>query len=119
PGLLNRCRFRARSEGAWGLSLHTFRDISLFVAVYEERSFTLAAARENATQSGVSQHIRKLESAFGVKLFRRLPGEVLPTPAADMYYGHCINLLRTSETAIALMKAHRSGHEGALNVGLM
>ena len=39
----------------------SLRDIRLFIAAYEERSFTAAAIRENATQSGVSQHIRKLE----------------------------------------------------------
>ena len=49
----------------------SLRDMRLFVAAYEERSFTAAARRENATQSGVSQHIRKLEGALGVHLFRR------------------------------------------------
>ncbi len=39
----------------------SIRDIRVFVAAYEEGSFTAAAARENATQSGVSQHVRKLE----------------------------------------------------------
>ena len=45
------------------------RDIRLFVAAYEERSFTAAATREHATQSGVSQHIAKLEQHFRVALF--------------------------------------------------
>jgi hypothetical protein len=39
----------------------TLRGIQLFVAAYEELSFTLAANRENATQSGVSQHVGDLE----------------------------------------------------------
>ncbi len=43
----------------------SFRDIRLFVAAFEERSFTAAARREGATQSGVSQHIRKLEEGLG------------------------------------------------------
>ena len=43
----------------------SLRDFHLFVAVYEERSFTAAAAREHATQSGVSQHVRKLEDSLG------------------------------------------------------
>ena len=51
--------------------LESLRDIRLFIAVYEERSFTAAAKRENATQSGVSQHIRKIEDRFGVTLFTR------------------------------------------------
>jgi hypothetical protein len=42
----------------------SLRDIRIFVAAYEERSFTVAAVREHATQSGVSQHIRKLEEGF-------------------------------------------------------
>ena len=49
----------------------SLRDIRIFVAAYEERSFTAAAIREHATQSGVSQHIRKLEEGFRVKLFSR------------------------------------------------
>jgi LysR family transcriptional regulator, nitrogen assimilation regulatory protein len=38
----------------------SLRQIRLFVAAYEEGSFTAAAHRENATQSGVSQHIHQL-----------------------------------------------------------
>jgi LysR family transcriptional regulator, nitrogen assimilation regulatory protein len=77
----------------------SLRDIKLFVAVYEERSFTAAATRENATQSGVSQHIRKLEDGFRVKLFIRGTGGVVPTPAADCYYNHCIDVLRAHGAA--------------------
>ena len=46
----------------------TLRGIQLFVATYEELSFTLAASRENTTQSGVSQHVGDIESSLGVKL---------------------------------------------------
>lgn len=98
---------------------HTFRDISLFVAAYEERSFTLAAERENATQSGVSQHIRKLEEGFQVKLFDRQGNKVLPTPAGDLYYQHCITILHSSSEAEAGLARHSSGSPGQLNVGLM
>jgi DNA-binding transcriptional LysR family regulator len=43
----------------------SLRSIQVFVATYEERSFTAAAKREHATQSGVSQHVRKLEERLG------------------------------------------------------
>lgn len=98
---------------------HTFRDITLFVAAYEERSFTLAAARENATQSGVSQHIRKLEAGYGVRLFERQGTAVLPTPAGEIYYRHCIEILRASTEAVARLSAHRPGETVTLSVGLM
>ena len=46
----------------------TLRQIRSFVAVCEEASFTAAAARERATQSGISQHIKKLEAELGTAL---------------------------------------------------
>lgn len=98
---------------------HTFRDIVLFVATYEEQSFTAAAARENATQSGVSQHIRKLEEQFGVKLFERTAGSVVPTAAGDIYYRHCIDLLRASNAAADAVAGFAGGLDGRIAVGLM
>lgn len=95
------------------------RDIRLFVAAYEERSFTAAARREHATQSGVSQHIRKLEDALHAKLFARDRGRVVPTPAGDTYYRHCIELLNTYAKAAGAVQRHGSGLAGSLVVGLM
>ena len=77
----------------------SLRDFHLFVAVYEERSFTAAAAREHATQSGVSQHVRKLEDSLGVRLFSRDKGQVVPTPAGGSLYQSCIEMLRLHEQA--------------------
>jgi serine/threonine protein kinase len=45
-----------------------------FVAVADELNFTRAAARENATQSGVSQHVAAAERTLGVTLFEVLAG---------------------------------------------
>src|SRR2546423_2470553 len=97
----------------------SFRDLRLFVAAYEERSFTAAARRENATQSGVSQHMRKLEDGLRVKLFVRDKGRVVPTPAGDSYYRHCIDLLHTHAKAITVVRRHGTGLEGNIVVGLM
>jgi LysR family transcriptional regulator, nitrogen assimilation regulatory protein len=96
----------------------SLRDIRIFVAAYEERSFTAAAIREHATQSGVSQHIRKLEEGFRVKLFSRARGHVAPTPAADAYYGRCIQILRNIESGGEMMKSF-TGVSGDIFVGLM
>ena len=94
-------------------------DIQLFVAVYEERSFTAAAEREHATQSGVSQHIRKLEDRFGVKLFSRDRGTVAPTPAGDSYYRRCVELLRAYQAADSSVRSFAGGLTGEIAVGLM
>jgi LysR family transcriptional regulator, nitrogen assimilation regulatory protein len=97
----------------------SFRDMRLFVAAYEERSFTAAAARENATQSGVSQHIRKLEDGLRVRLFARDKGRVVPTPAGDAYYRRCIEVLRAHDAAVRAMQDYAGGLEGEIVVGLM
>jgi DNA-binding transcriptional LysR family regulator len=97
----------------------SLRDIRLFVAAYEERSFTAAARRENATQSGVSQHMRKLEDTLRAKLFARDRGRVVPTPAGDSYYRHCIELLNTYAKAASSVRLHGTGLAGSIVVGLM
>lgn len=94
-------------------------DIRLFVAAYEARSFTGAARRENATQSGVSQHIRKLEDRFGIGLFTRDRGRVTPTPAGDVYYRACLDVLRAHDAATQAVRACAGGLEGEVVVGLM
>ncbi|MDN4592043.1 LysR family transcriptional regulator [Xenophilus aerolatus] len=97
----------------------SFTDLSLFVAVYEERSITAAAVREHATQSGVSQHIRKLENALGVNLFLRESGGVLPTPAGETYYRACVDLLRGFEDATHDVQQYKGELNGEVSVGLM
>lgn len=77
------------------------REFRTFVAVYEERSFTLAAQRMNATQSGVSQQIKKIETVVGVRLFDRATRAVQPTEAGIRYYEHCLRLLTDYDRAIA------------------
>jgi DNA-binding transcriptional LysR family regulator len=95
------------------------RSLQLFVAAYEERSFTLAAEREGATQSGVSQHIRQLETRYGAQLFRREKGRVQPTPAADAFYQQCLEALRANEKAFQRLRGYSQGLSGEAKVGLM
>lgn len=103
-----------------GPEMHqSLREIALFVAAYEERSFTAAAARENATQSGVSQHIKKIEDRFGTSLFSRGTGSIVPTPAAEVYYRYCLDVLRASEAAARALQRHGGGLQGEFVVGLM
>lgn len=95
-------------------------DLRLFVAVYEERSFTAAAHREHATQSGVSQHVRKLESRLGTRLFLRGTGQrVLPTPAANVLYPGATDLLRSHAAVVDTVKSLSGGLQGELRIGVI
>jgi LysR family nitrogen assimilation transcriptional regulator len=96
-----------------------FQDIRIFVAVYEELSFTAAAKREHSTQSGVSQHIRKMEENLGTKLFFRGSGSVSPTPAGEIFYVGCVEILRKHERLRREMQQFGSSLEGEIIVGLM
>ena len=57
----------------------SIRRLNSLIAVYEEGSFTAASERENATQSGISQHISAIEKDLGIPLFTRHSNGVKPT----------------------------------------
>ncbi|MBY4892782.1 LysR family transcriptional regulator [Rhodobacteraceae bacterium N5(2021)] len=97
----------------------TLRQLQSVVAVVEERSFTRAAARENATQSGISQHVKSVEAFLGVSLFERTSDGVTPTPAGQRYYQHCIDVLRTLDEAKGEARETGSEVTGKIRAGLI
>jgi LysR family nitrogen assimilation transcriptional regulator len=97
----------------------SLQDIRLFVAAYEEESFTAAAIREGSTQSGVSHHIRHLETILKVKLFVREKARITATPAGDDYYRHCVELLRSLDKATDSIARFAGSYESALEIGVM
>lgn len=95
----------------------SLRQIRSFVAVYEEGSFTSAAVREGATQSGISQHIKQLEVELAVDLFERNGRDVEPTLAGKLYYRECVEVLKKLETAQRSVAVNHI--RGTIRVGLM
>jgi len=59
-----------------------------FVAAAELQNFTQAADAAHMTQSGVSQHIAKLEEQIGRPLFKRLGKAVCLTRAGEVLLGY-------------------------------
>lgn len=94
-------------------------NIKIFVAAYEERTFTAAANREAMTQSGVSQRIVQLENALGIKLFKRSKFGVVPTPVADSFYANCTEILRAHHLAVLSAKGFGKGLEGDITLGVI
>jgi DNA-binding transcriptional LysR family regulator len=63
----------------------TLGDLSVFLSVADERSFTRAATRLGTSQSAVSHAVRRLEAQLGVKLLSRTTRSVNITEAgADL-----------------------------------
>jgi len=95
------------------------RQIRAIIAVVEEGSFTRAAARENATQSGISQHVAAAERMLGVKLFARTPSGVKPTPAGQRYYKRCIEAVGQLANASEEARGFAARVTGDLRIGLI
>lgn len=73
-------------------------DLTAFLVVAEERSFTKAAAKLGMTQSALSQIIRRLEKGLGLRLLTRTTRSVAPTVAGE-------HLLQTLAPALANLDA--------------
>lgn len=58
-------------------------NLALFLAVAEERSFTLAAAKLGISQSALSHTVRRLEAKLGLRLLTRTTRSVAPTEAGE------------------------------------
>lgn len=89
------------------------------VAVVEEGSFTRAAHRLSATQSGVSQQIGKLERRLDVILLRRSPSGVDPTPAGHALYRKSVAVLEEIARAKTEARSYAGGMTGTIRLELM
>ncbi len=92
------------------------RLLEVFCRVYEERSFSRAAEKLWISQPTVSGHIKNLEEALEVRLFERLPREVVPTQAARILYRHGEVILKQREVALQELMAYLNRLEGSLTV---
>jgi DNA-binding transcriptional LysR family regulator len=100
-------------------SVVKLQQVQSFVVVYQERSFTAAAERIHATQSGLSMQIRELEDSLGMQLFERSTRGVEPTMAGERFYERALRLLRDVDEARLEMRALRGEQTGSVTVGLM
>lgn len=96
-----------------------FRQLKTFVGIYEEGSFNKAAARLNATQSGLSMQIKNLEDGLGCALFDRTAKGVTPTLAGLRLYAKAVAILRQLDGAEAEVRNLGGTVSGRLRVGLM
>ncbi len=105
------------------------RQISYFMWVYEEGSFSRAATRTDVAQPALSMQIKRLEEELGVQLFERSPKGVKPTDAAKRLYRRCSVImqqvvgveedLRPVEPEARLRGTIRVGLAGMFSRGLL
>ena len=93
--------------------------LKYFVAVFEEGSFSAGAQRVNATQSGLSMHVRQLEDRYQVKLLNRSSSGVTPTEVGKRFYQDAVRVLHAATEADANLKSMSGTLTGHITVGLM
>ena len=74
--------------------LEDFR-LKVFVTVAREKSFTRAAEALGISQSAVSQSVAAAEKVTGCRLFERLRGETVLTPAGTVFMSYAVELLQS------------------------
>lgn len=94
------------------------RHVRYFVAVYEEGSFSRAAARENCTQPGLSVQVQQLERILGQRLFNRNPRGVTATLAGRHFYASCMTILGAVKAAKQRMLDLDGRVTGRINIGV-
>jgi DNA-binding transcriptional LysR family regulator len=93
------------------------RQLEVFRAVCEERSFSRAAERLGLTQPTVSGHIKALERFFGAPLLDRLGRRTAPTRVGEFLYRQSQQLLELKRLALEGMSRLLGGLEGDLRLG--
>ena len=97
----------------------SIKQLKAFVAVVEENSFSLAAQRLNATQSGMSMLVQNLEISIGKKLINRVPGKMELTESGKNFYKYTLEILSLMDKALIKAKTNSKDLSGTFNCGLM
>ena len=100
------------------MTIPEIRQLKIFIALEEKRSFTAAARVCFITQSAVSHSIKSLESQLDCNLIERIGKKVILTPQGEIFLHHAkraINELETSLTKLQTLKkwGYSSIHIGA------
>ncbi|MEG3631432.1 LysR family transcriptional regulator [Streptomyces poriticola] len=94
----------------------TFDDLRVFVAVCRAGSLSAVARDLSCTQSAVSQHVRRLERATGVRLLERRPRGVVPTPAGEVLRAAATEGLAGLDLALRRLGELACGDAGSVRV---
>jgi len=99
--------------------INLFRAIEVFMAVAEMRQVTAAASALRITQSAASQHLKNLETIFGLPLIDRSTRPIALTHAGETLQRHGFRLLNLIDDLKRDMQHLGASSLPALRVGLL
>lgn len=91
-------------------------DLTAFLTVAQERSFTRAGVKLGLSQSAVSQIVRRLERRLGMALLARTTRSVAPTSAGERLAQTLAPMLSELEASLAALGELRDKPAGALRI---
>lgn len=103
----------------WHTFLVELRQLNYFVAVANEKSFTLAAKRLHVVQSAVSAAIASLERDLRVTLFERNAQRVVLTEAGSALLPEALAVLDAAQGARDVVDELGRGIRGSVRVGVL
>ncbi|MGH7022306.1 MAG: LysR family transcriptional regulator, partial [Caulobacteraceae bacterium] len=93
-----------------------FGELTAFLAVAEERSFTRAAAKLGTSQSTLSQTIRRLETRLDLRLLTRTTRSVAPTEAGERLLETLQPAFEDIDSKLAALTRLREKPAGAVRI---
>ena len=93
-------------------------DLSAFVAVARAGGFRDAARAANASASGLSDAVRRLEARLGVRLLNRTTRSVVPTDAGKSLLARLAPVLSEVESALDVVNGFRDTPSGTLRLNV-
>jgi DNA-binding transcriptional LysR family regulator len=94
------------------------RDMALFVAVAELRSFSLAAKRLDIPTSSFSRRVAEMERELGVRLLNRNTRKVSLTEEGKAYFRRCELVLGAARDAHESIRSMMAGEEGHIRISI-
>jgi len=94
-----------------------FKDLEILKHIIEQQSFTKASLKVYLTQASVSERVANLEAQIGLRLLDRLPKEVLPTKAGQIFYEYAKKILKLKNELIGELQDLIGLKGGSLDIG--
>jgi DNA-binding transcriptional LysR family regulator len=91
--------------------------LKVFFHIFNEQSSTEAAKKLHITQSGVSQHLKKLEDELQTELFTRVNRKLVPTASGIKLFGIVKSFMDELEQGVRSINEGSQTPSGPLRIG--
>ena len=95
----------------------TIKQLQVFLAVADLKSFSRAGEQVSLTQSTVSLHIKALEEELEARLFDRRVSEILLTAVGRLFYDHAQSIIAGCDQARSAVRRFQGLEQASLRVG--